>query len=61
MFEGIDLLLILQDDLVISRQVLNLKPDHLMIIDLLGPQVQKCYSPPKCRHLPFSGLISNRF
>ncbi len=46
MFEGIDLLLILRDDQVVSRQVLNLKPDQLRIIHLLGPQVRNCYSPP---------------
>lgn len=46
MFEGIDLLLILKEDRVVSQQVLNLKPDHLKIIRLLGPQVQYCYQPP---------------
>ncbi|HTY25139.1 MAG TPA: IS1634 family transposase [Desulfomonilaceae bacterium] len=47
MFEGIDLLLILENDQVVSRQVLNLKPDHLKIIGSLGPQIQNCYSPPQ--------------
>lgn len=47
MFEGIDLLLILQDEQVVQRQVLNLSPNHLQIIRLLGVQVQNCYSPPK--------------
>jgi hypothetical protein len=46
MFEGIDLLLILQDEQVVRRQVLNLSPNHLQIIRLLGEQVQNCYSPP---------------
>lgn len=46
MFEGIDLLLILRDGQVVSQQVLNLKPDHLKIIHLLGPHVQNCYQPP---------------
>jgi transposase len=46
MFEGIDLLLILKDGQMVSQQVLNLKPDHLKIIRLLGPQVQNCYQPP---------------
>jgi transposase len=46
MFEGIDLLLILKDGQVVSQQVLNLKPDHLKIIRLLGPHVQNCYQPP---------------
>jgi transposase len=42
MFEGIDVLLI-QHPLGIQRQVLNLKPIHLHILDLLGPEVKKCY------------------
>ena len=46
MFEGIDLLLILQDEQVVRRQVLNLSPNHLQIIRLLGVQIQNCYSPP---------------
>ena len=46
MFEAIDLLLIRREDQVVSRQVLNLRPDYLKIIRLLGPQVQNCYSPP---------------
>jgi transposase len=41
-FEGIDVLLI-QHPLGIQRQVLNLKPIHLHVLDLLGPQVRKCY------------------
>lgn len=45
MFEGIDLLLILHDEQVVTRRVLNLTPIHLLIIRLLGPQVQNCYSP----------------
>ena len=46
MFEGIDLLLILQNEQVAMRKVLNLNSDHLLIIRLLGEQVQNCYSPP---------------
>jgi transposase len=46
MFEGIDLLLVRQDGQVVTRTVLNLTRDHLLIIRLLGPQVQNCYSPP---------------
>jgi transposase len=46
MFEGVDLLLILHDERVVMRKVLNLKPDHLLIIRLLGQQVHNCYSPP---------------
>jgi len=41
-FEGIDVLLI-QHPLGIQRQVLNLKPIHLHVLDLLGPEVRKCY------------------
>ena len=43
-FEGIDVLLI-QHPLGIQRQVLNLKPIHLHVLDLLGPEVKKCYIP----------------
>ena len=54
LFEGIELLLIYQNEQVIKRQVLNLRPDHLLImvaqsatiIRLLGPQVQNCYAVP---------------
>ena len=46
MFEGIDLILVWQDDQIILRQVLNLRSDHWLIIRLLGPEVEKCYSPP---------------
>jgi transposase len=46
MFEGIDLLSVLQDEQVVMRKMLNLSPDHLLIIRLLGKQVQNCYSPP---------------
>ncbi len=46
MFEGIDLLLILKDDQMVSQQVLNLKPDHLKIIRLLRHKVQNCFQPP---------------
>ena len=46
LFEGIDLLLILRDDHLVARKVLNLNPTHLLIIRLLGPHVQYCYSPP---------------
>jgi transposase len=46
MFEGIDLLLILHDEQVVARKVLNLTPVHLLIIRLLGQQVRNCYSPP---------------
>ena len=41
-FRGIDILLI-QNPLGIQRQVLNLKPIHLRVLDLLGPEVKKYY------------------
>jgi transposase len=41
-FQGIDVLLI-KHPLGIQRQVLNLKPIHLHVLDLLGPVVKKCY------------------
>lgn len=46
MFEGIDLLLVLQDEQVVTQKVLNLNSDHLQVIQLLGPQVQNCYLVP---------------
>jgi transposase len=42
MFEGIDVLLI-QHPLGTQRQVLNLKPIHLHVLDLMGSEVKKCY------------------
>ncbi len=42
MFEGIDLLLVATETGE-KRVVLNLKPIHRQILELLGPQVQKCY------------------
>jgi len=41
-FRGIDILLI-HNPLGIQRQVLNLKPIHLRVLDLLGPEVKKYY------------------
>lgn len=41
-FEGIDVLLV-KNRLGIQRQVLNLKPIHLHVLDLLGPEVKKYY------------------
>ena len=43
-FQGIDVLLI-KHPLGIQRQVLNLKPIHLRVLDLLGPVVKKYYIP----------------
>jgi transposase len=42
-FEGLDILLVKQNDQVISRQLLNLQPAQERVISLLGLQVQKCY------------------
>jgi len=44
MFEGIDVLLI-KDPLGAQRQVLDLKPIHQHILDLMGEEVRKCYVP----------------
>jgi transposase len=41
-FQGIDVLLI-QHSLGTKHQVLNLKPIHLRVLDLLGPEVKNCY------------------
>jgi transposase len=43
LFEGLDILLVKQNDQVISRQLLNLQPAQERVITLLGLQVQKCY------------------
>ena len=43
MFEGIDLLLIRRGDQIHERRLLNLTSIHYQILDLLGPEVQKCY------------------
>lgn len=43
LFEGIDLLIIYQEGKVINRRVLNLRPEHLTVIRLLGPPVEYCY------------------
>jgi transposase len=42
-FEGIDLLIIRQSEQIVTRQVLNLKQEHLTVLHLLGPPVEKCY------------------
>lgn len=41
-FEGIDVLWLAQP-VGVQRLVLNLKPIHRQILNLLGPEVQKCY------------------
>jgi transposase len=43
LFEGIDLLIIHQNGKFINRQVLNLRPEHLTVLHLLGPPVENCY------------------
>jgi transposase len=43
-FEGIDLLIIRQNDQILHRQVLNLQQKHLTVLRLLGPPVEKCYN-----------------
>jgi transposase len=42
-FEGIDLLLVSQNGQMVSRQVLNLRQEHLTVLRLLGPPVENCY------------------
>ena len=42
-FEGIDILSVWSDGLLINHQILNLRPVHHQIMRLLGPHVQKCY------------------
>ena len=43
LFEGLDILLVKQNGVVMLRQLLNLRPAQEQVITLLGPQVQKCY------------------
>lgn len=43
-FEGIDLLLVRHHGHIVFRQVLNLRPIHLQVINLLGPEVAYCYA-----------------
>lgn len=42
-FEGLDVLSVWADDRSVARQIMNLRPVHLQIMRLLGPQIQKCY------------------
>jgi hypothetical protein len=43
LFEGIDLLIVHQDGVVVNRQVLNLHPAQRTVLRMLGPPVEKCY------------------
>jgi len=43
LFEGLDILLVKQNGEVMLRQLPNLRPAQEQVINLLGPQVQKCY------------------
>lgn len=43
LFEGLDILLVKQNDEIIQRQLLNLRPAQKQVITLLGLSVQKCY------------------
>lgn len=42
-FEGIDILSVREGNQRILHQVLNLQPVHYQVLQLFGPQVQKCY------------------
>lgn len=42
-FEGPDVLLIRQNEQVVFRKLVNLRPVQQQVISLLGPRVQKCY------------------
>jgi transposase len=42
-FEGLHVLSVAIDGRVRTRKILNLRPVHLQILGLLGPQVQTCY------------------
>jgi len=43
LFEGLDFLLIRQNERVVVRKLVNLRPVQQHVITLLGPHVQKCY------------------
>jgi transposase len=42
-FEGLDVLTIWQNDQILIRQLLNLRPVHIQILRLFGKPVQNCY------------------
>ncbi len=43
MFEGLDVLSVVVDGRLVARKILNMRPVHIQVVRLLGPQVQKCY------------------
>lgn len=43
LFEGIDVLTIWQNDQMLMRQLLNLRPIHIQILRLFGKPIQNCY------------------
>lgn len=43
LFEGLNLLNLHQNGKLVNRRVLNLRPEHLTVIHLLGPAVENCY------------------
>lgn len=43
LFEGLDILLVKQNDEIVLRQLLNLRPSQEQVIKLLGAHVQNCY------------------
>ncbi len=43
LFEGLDIRLIRQNERVVFRKLVNLRPVQQQVITLLGPHVQKCY------------------
>lgn len=46
LFEGLDFLLIRQNEQMVFRKLVNLRPVQQQVISLLGPYVQKCYLLP---------------
>jgi hypothetical protein len=42
-FEGIDVLSVWQNEKLVTRQLLNLRPTHRQVLKLVGKSVQNCY------------------
>ena len=42
-FEGLDILSIWVGDQRVQRQALNIRPVHIQVLRLFGPQIQRCY------------------